>query len=166
MKPNFLFALLLLIVTSAQSQPDRPAKEKWKLNGNKFLTGGLVFVAGASKGFNETLVNHWKGFNYHFPKANAEWFNPEISWRNKYQSGDPDAGAKFPLSTSVLVMITDQYHLNNFINKAAWTSTLVIKICEGKKPFTYYVFDFLYYTLCHQLGFALTYYPFKEYRER
>ena len=66
--------------------------------------------------------------------------------------------------SELLVMFTDQYHLNNFINKAAWTSTLVIKIGEGKKSFKNYLLDFLYYTACHQLGFALSYYPFKEYR--
>jgi hypothetical protein len=108
---------------------------------------------------------HWKGFRNSFPDANPRWFNPAVSWRNKYKNGNPDAGAKFPLSTSALVMFTDQYHLNNFINKAAWTSTVVIKIFEGKKPFKHYLFDFLYYTVCHQLGFIATYYPWKNYRE-
>lgn len=138
---------------------------KWKMTGNRWLTGGLVLLAGASKGFNETLMFHWKGFRHSFPKVNPNWFNPDISWRNKYKNGDPDAGAKFPLSTTVLVMFTDQYHLNNFINKAAWTSTVVIKVCEGKKPLKHYLLDFLFYTACHQLGFMATYYPFKNYRE-
>ena len=75
-----------------------------------------------------------------------------------------NAGAKFPLSTSVLIMFTDQYHLNNFINKAAWGSALIIKIGEGKKPFKQYLLDFLYYTLCHQAGFGLTYYPFSKFK--
>lgn len=69
-------------------------------------------------------------------------------------------GERFPLSTSLLVAFTDQYHLNTFINRMAWTSTLVIKIGEGKKPFKHYLFDALYYTACHQAGFALMYYPF------
>jgi len=154
-------------VTPVKSDKEkiRLQPQKWRLNKNHLLTGGLVFIAGASKGFNETLMFHWKGFKHGFPGAHEKWFNPNVSWTNKYKNGDPEAGAKFPLSTSVLVMFTDQYHLNNFINKAAWTSALVIKIGEGKKPFKQYVLDFLYYTACHQAGFALTYYPFKDYHE-
>ena len=30
------------------------APVKWKMTGSRWLTGSLVFVAGASKGFNET----------------------------------------------------------------------------------------------------------------
>ena len=137
---------------------------KWKVTSNHLLTGGLIFIAGASKGFNETLQFHWKEFKRQFPNANTQWLYPVVSWKNKYKKGDPEAGAKYPLSTSLLIMFTDQYHLNNFINKAAWGSALVIKIGEGKKPFKYYLLDFLYYTMCHQAGFALTYYPFSKYK--
>ena len=142
----------------------RLQQQKWKISSNHLWTGGLVFLAGASKGFNETLQFHWKEFKRQFPKARTQWFNPGVSWRNKYKNGDPDGGAKFPLSTSVLIMFTDQYHLNNFINKAAWGTAMVIKIGEGKKPFKQYLLDFLYYTLCHQSGFAVTYYPFSKYK--
>jgi len=159
-----LLIVLLLFSLTTQAQVKTDKANKWHLDRKKYLTGGFVFVAGASKGFNETLMFHWKAFRHSFPKANPEWFNPNISWRNKYKNGDSEAGAKFPLSTSVLVAFTDQYHLNNFINKAAWTSALVIKIGEKKKPFKQYLWDILYYTACHQAGFALTYYPFKAYK--
>ncbi|HEX6192114.1 MAG TPA: hypothetical protein VFZ42_07110 [Chitinophagaceae bacterium] len=139
------------------------APVKWRLTGNHYLTGSLVFVAGASKGFNETLMFHWKIFRRYFPNVNPKWFNPDISWRNKYKNGDPNAGPKFPLSTSALVGLTDQYHLNTMINRMAWTSAVVIKIGEGKKPIKHYLLDLLYYSLCHQAGFALTYYPFNKY---
>lgn len=137
-------------------------QRKWKISSNHIWTGGLVFLAGAAKGFNETLQFHWKEFRRQFPGARAQWFNPSQSWRNKYRNGDPRAGAKFFGSTSVFIMFTDQYHLNNFINRAAWGTALVIKIGEGKKPFKQYLLDFLYYGLCHQAGFAATYYPFSK----
>jgi hypothetical protein len=163
MKLKLLIAVLLFaFVAQAQKNPDRP--NRWHMDRNKWVTGSLVFTAGASKGFNETLMFHWKAFRNSFPKASSKWFNPNESWRNKYKNNDPDAGAKFPLSTSVLVMFTDQYHLNNFVNKMAWTSAFVVKLGEGKKPLKQYLLDFLYYNLCHQAGFALTYYPFKGYK--
>lgn len=142
----------------------RIAPEKWKITRNHLWTGGLVFLAGAAKGFNETLQFHWKEFHRQFPRANPQWFYPTVSWKNKYKNGDPEAGAKFPLSTSVLIMFTDQYHLNNFINRTAWGTAIVLKIGEGKKPFKQYLLDLLYYGLCHQAGFAATYYPFEKYR--
>jgi len=161
---TYLLLILLLAYTTIQAQPISENKNGWRIDKNKILTGSLVFTAGASKGFNETLSFHWKEFHRQFPKANANWFNPSLSWRNKYENNDPEAGPAFPLSTSVLVMFTDQYHLNNFINRLSWGSALVIKIGEGKKPFTHYLLDLLYYTACHQAGFAATYYPFVKYK--
>lgn len=136
--------------------------EKWKLDGNKLWTGGLVVLAGAAKGFNETLEFNWHGFAAVFPRANPKWFWPQQSFKNKYKDGDPAKGSKFPLSTSALVFLTDQYHLNNFIQRGALTAALVIKIGEGKKPLKHYLFDALYYTASYQLGFGSVYYYFKS----
>ena len=158
-----LIIALLLFGFTAQAQVKADRSEKWHMDRNKWITGSLVFTAGTAKGFNETLMFHWKAFRHSFPKANPGWFYPTDSWRNKYKDGDPDAGPKFPLSTTLLAFTTDQYHLNNFINRVAWTTAFVVKIGEGKKPLKQYLLDFLYYSACHQAGFALTYYPFKGY---
>jgi hypothetical protein len=136
--------------------------DRWKLSGNKLLTGGLMMLSGAAKGLNETLEFNWHGFAAVFPKANPKWFYPQQSFKNKYKDGDPAKGEKFPLSSSVLVMFTDQYHLDNFIHRGALTAALVIKIGEGKKPFRHYLFDALYYTAAYQLGFGSVYYYFKS----
>jgi hypothetical protein len=155
---------------SINAAPVSPIKEirlsdsKWRLNRNHIATGSLVFLAGIAKGFNETLQFHWKEFHRQFPNANPQWYSPSVSWTNKYKNGDPNAGPKYFMSTSLLIMFTDQYHLNNFINRMAWGSALVIKIGEGKKPFKQYLFDFLYYAACHQAGFALSYYPFSKFK--
>ena len=133
-----------------------------ELEKNKIITGGLLMLSGASKGFNETLEFNWHGFAAVFPKANPKWFYPQQSFKNKYKDGDREKGAKFPLSTSALVFLTDQYHLDNFIQRGAITTALVIKIGEGKKPFRHYVFDALYYTAAYQVGFGSVYYYFKS----
>ena len=161
---RIIYVLLLLASFSLQAQETKPEKPKWRIDKNKILTGSLVFVGGSAKGFNETLHFNYKAFEIAFPGANERWFDPQISWRNKYKDGDPDNGPKFFLSTSVFVMITDQYHLNNFLHRAALMSALVIKIGEGKKPLRHYLFDLLFYTACYQTGFAATYYPFTARR--
>ena len=163
---KMLFIALLMCSLASHAQYNIGIEPKtishWKMDKNKIITGSLVFMAGASKGFNETLLFHWDAFHQKFPKANPNWYNPQLSWKNKYKDGEPANGPKFPLSTTMLVATTDQYHLNNFINKTAWISTIMIKMGEGKKPFKHYLFDLLYYTACHQMGFALTYYSFAK----
>lgn len=136
--------------------------QRWKINKNKLWTGGLIMLSGMAKGFNETLEFNWHGFAEVFPKANPQWFWPQKSFTNKYKDGDREKGAKFPLSTSALVFLTDQYHLNNFVQRSAMTTALIIKIGEGKKPLKHYVFDALYYTACYQAGFGGVYYYFKS----
>lgn len=157
-----LIIALLLISISTFAQKEDAKKNKWRIDKNKLLTGGLVVVSGSAKGFNETLQFNYPIFQKTFPKANKQWFDPRVSWRNKYEGGNPDNGAKHFLSTSALVMFTDQYHLNNFIQRTALMSALVIKIGEGKKPVKHYILDMVYYTACYQLGFASTYYPFSS----
>ena len=158
---KLLFACMLIALTAQSQTTYELNNNKWRMDRNKYITGGLVLLGGAAKGFNETLQFHWKSFHASFPKANPSWFNPAVSWRNKYENDDPNNKANFPLSTSVLVFLTDQYHLNNFVNKGAITAALVIKIGEKKKRFGYYVKDFLFYTACYQAGWSLTYLPFK-----
>ena len=144
-----------------------PVKDfKWKLDKNKYWTGGLMVLAGAAKGFNEGLQYQYNGFAKIFPEANKQWFYPGHSFRNKYKDGDPTKGPKFPFSTSLLVMVTDQYHLNNFIQRASITGALVIKIGEGKRPFRHYLYDVLYYTACYQAGFHSVYGPIRMKNKR
>ncbi len=155
-----LIIALLLLSISTFAQKDESSKNKWKIDKNKMLTGGLVLLGGSAKGFNETLQFNYRIFEKTFPGANKQWFDPKVRWRNKYEGGSPDNGPKSFLSTSALVMFTDQYHLNNFIQRSAIVSALVIKIGEGKKPLKHYLLDVLFYTACYQVGFSSTYYPF------
>ena len=156
---KLIVGLLFLSITTF-AQKDGSVKNKWRIDRNKILTGSLVYLGGSAKGFNETLQFNYRIFEKTFPGANQQWFNPKYSWRNKYEGGNPDNGPKSFLSTSALVMFTDQYHLNNFIQRTALMSAVVIKIGDGKKPLKHYLLDMVFYTACYQLGFASTYYPF------
>ena len=156
---NTIFKTLPLPAAAASKDIKIDKSKSWKLNGNKRLTGALLFTAGLAKGFNEAIQYKYNGFEEIFPKANDQWFYPTFSYNNKYKDNEPAKGPKFPLSTSELVMFTDQYHLNNFIQRSALTAALVIKIGEGKKPLKHYLFDVIYYTACYQLGFHAIYLP-------
>lgn len=133
------------------------AISQYRIDKNKIITGSLIALSGASNGFNETLLHHYYKFKARFPNASDKWFNPEESWVNKYKDGDQYKGEKFPLSSTLLVFTTDQYHLNQFINKAALVAAITFNLGGKKQKFIYYLYDALYYTACYNLGFYLTY---------
>ena len=69
----------------------------------------LMIIAGISKSIMDTL-------QFHFSKsiftkaADQSWWNPSISWKNKYKDKDPEEGPDFPGSTTIFVWITDAWH--------------------------------------------------------
>ena len=77
----------------------------------------LLIIAGVCEGFVEAL-------KYRYPVVRARlgvserWWNPSLSWLNKYRNGNPDHGARFWLSTTALVWLTDAYHFFNFAGNA------------------------------------------------
>jgi hypothetical protein len=61
---------------------------------------------------------------------NPLFWNPQLSWRNKWKNGDPEQGEKFPGSSSIFVSLTDAWHLfKKFLTAAlailpaAWLGT-------------------------------------------
>jgi len=73
--------------------------------------GFLCFVlAGLSEAIMDTLQFHYSSSRFYHLKNKLFW-NPEISWKNKYKNGDPTEGSKFPFSTNLLVGLTDAWHL-------------------------------------------------------
>ncbi len=42
--------------------------------------------------------------------GNAQWFDPSLSWKNKWKNGDPSKGNAFPGSSTVFVAATDAWH--------------------------------------------------------
>jgi hypothetical protein len=47
---------------------------------------------------------------FHYYSLNQFW-NPRLSWRNKYKHGEKKYGEKFLFSTTILVSFTDGWHL-------------------------------------------------------
>ena len=81
------------------------------------------------------------------------FWNPKISWRNKYKNGDPKQGDKFLLSSSSLVFITDSWHLSKTIRNISTTSS-ILTYKQPKKKW-YKVVDFALITLTRSIGWHL-----------
>lgn len=78
------------------------------------IVGILLITA---SGFFEAIMDITQ-FHYHksiFSEMNPIFWNPEISWKNKYLSQEPSLGPKFIGSTSLFVGITDGWHLSKLI---------------------------------------------------
>lgn len=120
----------------------------------------LVFASGAFDGLNQALQFRYDGFKRVFPKANDQWYNPAISWRNKYKNGDPSQGAKHFGSTSFLVGGTDAYHATRTVSNALNATAIVVKLNDGKKKWWVYVTEIAGYWFINRVGFSLVYNSF------
>jgi hypothetical protein len=55
-----------------------------------------------------TLQFHYN--ESYFVRLNPKFWDPQISWTNKYKNNDPKQGEKFFGSTTFLVMLSDGFH--------------------------------------------------------
>jgi hypothetical protein len=106
----------------------------------------FLYLAGMCEGFMDTISFHYKRFEVKHPKANKFFWDASISWGNKY---DENFKPKFFLSTTVLVFLTDGWHLFKFLRN--------IFIFTG----IYFCLDLWYIAplayLANRLGFTIVY---------
>lgn len=99
----------------------------WQPNIKKELPGlAALFISGIAIGVNNTLIHHPNRFWRAHPNANRQFWDPNISWTNKYMNGDPNQGALFWGSTNIFAGITDGYHLTKSIHDVFLLSTFLI----------------------------------------
>lgn len=106
----------------------------------------LVALAGAFNAAMDTL-------QFHFPvsvfKHRGGWWNPELSWMNKYKDRDKTQGPRFPGSTTFLIFLTDAWHLFQTIS-----FTFFIVAIISYTPATEYLWlDFILYRLTFSITF-------------
>jgi hypothetical protein len=69
----------------------------------------LIALAGICKAVMDKVQFHF-GKSI-FADKNQLFWNPGISWRNKWKDGDPTLGEKFWGSSTIFVWTTDAWHL-------------------------------------------------------
>ena len=123
------------------------------------ITIPFALFAGICDGLSQTLYAHYGSFENRFPNANDQYWNPYVSWTNKYENNDPNLGEKFPGSTPLFVFTTDAYHLFRTINKVNLLTLGALEFSE-KRPLLNYAIDFILYSAVYSAGFTLTYQVF------
>jgi len=129
-----------------------PTDMEWR---KEILPVTTMFLAGALNGVNQDLLFHYYEFQNTFPNANPEFWDPSISWRNKYENGDPLQGEAFPGSSTIFVGVTDGYHATVAGRNLMITTTICLSPkTKGWRPF---VKKTLLYSLSYGLGFEMVY---------
>lgn len=119
----FLIVFSLLIARSAEGQY-RPV-DNWP-------TFALSFSSGFFNGVGDVLQFKYVSSRFCCNNLNQQYWNPKISWKNKYWHGSPANGAKFPGSTGPLVFLTDAWHLSKTLSLTS--IQIGVLTHERKKP--------------------------------
>jgi hypothetical protein len=129
------------------------------------LPGTAMFLSGMLDGTIESINYHYEnGFKREVQGADDQFWNPELSWKNKYKNGDPTQGSKFYGSTSALVFTTDAYHALRASKNILNTFTIVYSIngtcaekTSFKKKWKKIAMDAVVLTAMRTIGFYTTY---------
>lgn len=134
-----LIALLLLAPLLVSGQQFKPKQH--------IAPAVLVFAAGAFEGVMD-------GLQFHYDKPNQFW-NPDISWQNKYRNRDVSQGMTF--RGKYLVFTTDGWHLMKFGRNATLFTAFTFKIGEPRKKWYVYLCETAGYWFINRIGFNLSY---------
>jgi len=74
-----------------------------------------MIISGASEAVMDKTQFHYKKSIFSNSKLTPNFWNPKISWKNKWKGGKKENGEKFFLSSSLFVSITDAWHLFKMI---------------------------------------------------
>ena len=142
---RIFFAVLMTLCIIGLSYQSCHAQQKYQWN-KQIAPAILVFVSGTAEG----VMDH---LQFHYDKPNQFW-NPSISWRNKYKGGDPVNGKTF--AGKYFVAATDGWHMMKFARNATIFTAFTLKVGE-KKKWWFYVAEGAGYWLVNRAGFNLTY---------
>ncbi len=112
----------------------------------------MFFLAGIAEAHMDTLQFHF--YRSRFSSFNHSFWNPEISWKNKYKLNDPRYGAKFPGSTTIFVFITDGWHLMKFFRNIFMFTGLFFALYQNYSNLTNIIIITLLSRTVYGVGFS------------
>lgn len=121
----------------------------WK---RPLVAGSAAFVSGAAWGLHEKTMHHWPQFQQRFPRANPQYWNPAISWTNKYRDWPEDKRLR-----NVPVQFTDAKHLLASVNQGALFTAGVVITLGDRRPLWHYAADIAITSACYSIGNRLTF---------
>lgn len=110
----------------------------------------LIILAGFLNAVMDVLNFHYS--TSIFKRWNPNFWNPEVSWRNKWKNGDKEQGPKFIGSSTVFSLFTDGWHLA----QSGFLFSMVGAIVFYKPVFGQ-VLDFVLLSICFRVFFECFY---------
>lgn len=125
----------------------------------------LMILAGVCKAVMDTLQFHFHESVFTHKQDGVvgllkdRFWNPEMSWINKYKDGDKSKGEKFFGSSTVFVAFTDGWHLFGMLNHFLIVAAIVLysPITPIKIKVLSILVDFLIIKITHQSVFHAFY---------
>lgn len=148
--------LPILILTVLTSCATRAPKQPFNWKQTAYGCAG-TFVAGAWHGGRDLAYADYPRFRQLYGAKNRQFYDPIVSWKNKWKNGDVTQGERFPGSSTVFVGVTDWYHLANEGNKYSLLSGGMILTIGERKPFWHYALKFASATVAYSVGFHVIY---------
>lgn len=94
------------------------------------LTIVCLVIAGIGKAIMDTLQFHFSTSVFKHLDKNY-WWNPAISWKNKWKNHDPKQGEAFPGSSTIFVFVTDAWHFFQFIFLRFFFACIILFMIYG-----------------------------------
>lgn len=113
----------------------------------------LSFASGACWGVHETVVHHPDRIPPHW---NQQWWNNQLSWRNKYRNGDPTQGPAW-WGAKYLTFGQDAKHTFATLDHLSLLSAGVCITLGERRPWWHYAIDLGVSLLARPVGFHSTY---------
>lgn len=105
----------------------------------------LVALFYILKAFSDKLLFHfYESIFVKLPSKYHAFWNPELSWRNKWKNGNKADGEKFFGSSTIFVMFTDMWHIIKFLQYNIITLIIVL---NTEHYFNIYIDYVLYLTI-------------------
>jgi hypothetical protein len=147
---------LTLILFLSVSMFSHAQDKWWKLDKKDIWASSTMFVAGWADGTAELSKWKWDEFEAFYGDVNDEWYDPRVSWKNKYKNRNSADGPAYFGSTTFLVGTTDNYHMMRSIRNLSIAATLfIVPRCEW--DWRRMLLRVFCYTLANRAGFWVGY---------
>ena len=100
--------------------------------------------------YRTSRFSHWFGID-------SKFWNPEISWMNKWKSGKRENGERFFGSSTIFVAFIDGWHLIKLLMLLSFVGTVV-----SYTPILNWYMDIVIYAIIWFVFFELSYRYFKK----
>ncbi len=115
----------------------------------------LFLLAAICDAIRDKITHHYN--KSIFKKFKEKWWNPKISWRNKYVDGDLKKGFRYKFPLSFLNNFTDAWHTFKVIEIMLLATAIIIQLSDFGFGWWIYLAYFAAFGLAWNIPFNLFY---------